>query len=61
MQIKRVASTRDIAVLGVIVSPIKYHVKPAKTSIPLAKPMNLPGQRRPSKCSTAYAVALIKR
>jgi hypothetical protein len=56
-----VAKAKETPVLGVIVSPIKNHVNIAKTSIPLAKPMNRPGQRRPSKCSTAYAVALIKR
>ena len=50
----------EVNVFKEMPSPIKYHVNIAYELIPRAKPKNLPGQRRPSKCSNAYLVANIK-
>ena len=49
----------EVSVFKVIPSPIKNQVKIAYELIPSAKPTNLPGHNRPSKCSTAYLVASI--
>ena len=49
----------DVKVFKLIPSPINHQVKSAYELIPRANPKNLPGQRRPSKCSYAYLVATI--
>ena len=43
-----VAKARDIIVLMVRPSPIKYQVKNVNDAIPIEKPKNLPGQSSPS-------------
>jgi len=50
---------KEVAVLIVIPSPIKYHVNIAYDDIPNAKPKNLPGHNSPSKYSKAYLVPII--
>ena len=46
----------DIAVLILIPSPMKYHVKMLIIIIPDANESILPGHKSPPKCSTAYLV-----
>ena len=53
-------SIREVNVFKLMPSPINHQVKTAYELIPSAKPKNLPGQRRPSKCSYANLVPYIK-
>ena len=55
-----VARTSDIAVFVVIPSPMNIHVSITNDIIPVPKPINLPGHKRPSKWFTTYLVAKIK-
>ena len=60
MHIIKVASIKDIVVLVLIPSPIKYQVKNANKRIPDENPMNLPGQTNPPKYSYKFLVAVTK-
>ena len=55
------ASVRETAVLRLIPSPKKIHVRAANVNIPFENPINLLGHKRPSKYPTTFFVANINR
>ena len=59
IQTNAVASKSDIAVFGVMLSPIKIQVRKVNDIMPTPNAMNLPGHSKPSKCTTTFFVANI--
>ena len=60
MLIMHIDRVNNVAVFTVIPSPNRIQLMIAKLTIPVAKPKNLPGHSKPSKCINACLVASIK-